>query len=110
MGTPSRFFCRSSRWVRARLAARQVLADGIVEPAIYMVPPFVALLLGLPRPTYLGSLAAWMGWTVGLAVAWWLESGEMAIGGPALYGLLAAAAPHALGTTVRSVLKQRRAT
>lgn len=90
------------------LAARVLLSLG-VQPAIYLVPSILALLTGLARPSLLGSAGAWVGWTLGIAIGWWVGGEFVGFAGPAIYGLMTAAAPHSVASLLMLRLRERRA-
>ena len=90
------------------LAARLQLAGG-AAPAVYLLPVALALLTALGRPTLVGSLGAWIGWTLGIAVGASIAGEGVGLLGPAIYGLLTAAAPHAVTSLLATRLRQVRA-
>jgi hypothetical protein len=91
----------------AALAARLMNSTDDGSPALYLVSSGLALLTGFWRPGLSGSIGAWIGWSAGLAVGWWIDTGDLWIGGPAAYGLIVALAPHAITSLLRKRLRSR---
>ena len=85
------------------LSAR-LLASDDGSQAFYLAPLAVAVLIGLSRPSLLGSVGAWLGWSAGVALGWLIDAGDLWFMGPAAYGLLLAFLPHALASLARASL------
>jgi hypothetical protein len=91
----------------AALAARLAQSSDSSNAAFYLVPLGLALATGLLRPGLLGSIGAGIGWSIGLALGWLIVAGDFWLGGAAVYALIAALVPHAIGSTIRTVLRPR---
>ena len=92
------------------LAARLLQASEPLEPsapALFLMPLGIALVVGLWRPSILGSIGAWLGWSAGVALGWFIVTGELWIDGPAAYALIVAFLPHAIGSSIRTLLRPR---
>ena len=87
------------------LAARlSVSAEGATA-ALYLVPFALAVLIGLWRPSLLGSAGAWLGWSCGVALGWFIDTGDLWFTGPAVYAFVVAFLPYAIGSLLRVRLR-----
>jgi hypothetical protein len=76
----------------------RLLANDEGSPAFYIAPLSVAVLTGVSRPSLLGSVGAWLGWSSSVALGWLIDAGDLWLAGPAAYGLLVAFLPHDLAS------------
>ncbi|HVL54030.1 MAG TPA: hypothetical protein VM344_07185 [Vitreimonas sp.] len=89
----------------AALAARLIQPGESSTPALYLAPLGLAVLTGFWRPSLLGTVGAWVGWSAGVTLASLFDTGEIALAGTAAYGLVAAFAPHAAGSLIRVLFR-----
>ena len=76
-----------------------------VTPALYLVPLGLAVMAGLWRPSLLGSIGSWLGWSAGVVLGSLIDTGDLWLAGPAAYALIVAFAPHAIGSMIRVRLR-----
>jgi hypothetical protein len=89
----------------AALAARLLDSSEGAIAALYLVPLGLAVMTGLWRPGLLGSVGAWLGWSAGIALGWFIDTGDLRLAAPAAYALIVAFAPHAIGSLIRVLLR-----
>jgi hypothetical protein len=79
--------------------------DGTAAP--YLIPLALAIALGFLRPSPYGGIGVWLGWSLGVAFGWMIETGEFWFTGPAAYGAMVALLPFGIGSAIRLVLGRR---
>jgi hypothetical protein len=87
------------------LGARLSVSSDEAAATLYLVPLALAVLIGLWRPSLLGSVGAWLGWTCGVAIGWFIDAGDLWFGGPAVYALIVAFLPYAISALLHVRLR-----
>jgi hypothetical protein len=83
------------------LGARLSVSGDGATAGLYLVPLALAILIGWWRPGLLGSVGAWLGWSCGVALGWYFDTGDFWLSGPAVYSFVVAFLPYAIASLLR---------